>query len=80
MKNIEFLDADWLEVFTALQEPPQFILHDAPTLGLENHSIGVLTLYNISLHWVIKKKWKKNHKILCPRKLAKVMEPFGRLL
>lgn len=80
MTNIEFLDADWLEVFTALQEPPQITLMDAPTLGLENHSIGVLTLYNISLHWAIKKKWKKNHKIPYPRKLVKVMEPFGRLL
>jgi hypothetical protein len=80
MENIQFLDADWLEVFTALQEPPQFILHDAPTEGLENDAIRCLTLWNLSLHWAIKLKWQASYKIPYPRKLAKLMEPFGTVM
>ena len=80
MRNIEFLDANWGEVFTALLEPPTIKLRDAPTAGLENDSIGVLTLYNISLHWVIKNEWQKKYRIPYPSKVVKVMEPFGRVL
>lgn len=80
MENMEFLDANWLTVFTALLEPPLIIYRDAPVPGLENDSIALLTLYNISLHWVIKEKWKKNYKIPYPTKLVKVMKPFGKLM
>lgn len=80
MENIKFLDADWLEVFTALQEPPQITLVDAPTQGLENDAIATFTLYNVALHWAIKEKWQKRHKIPYKKNLVTSMKPFGILL
>lgn len=36
--------------------------------------------WEIALHWVIKKKWNKKHKIPTKRSLAKRLEPKGEFL